>query len=58
VFHPAAFRDVPPGTRLKLFPWAYAWVDAGRVTGEHYHGAWDNVGTAEQLAALERRLAT
>lgn len=58
VFHPRAFGDVPAGTRLKLFPWAYALVDEGRVTGEHYRGPWDNVGTAEQLADLERRLAT
>jgi MurNAc alpha-1-phosphate uridylyltransferase len=58
VFHPEPFRELARGTRLKLFPWAYGMVDAGRVSGEHYHGAWDNVGTAEQLAALERRLAT
>lgn len=56
VFHPVAFRDIPPGTRARLFPWAYALVDAGRVSGEVYRGAWDNVGTAEQLAALDRRI--
>ena len=56
VYHPLMFRDVAPGTWLKLFPWAYRFVDEGRVSGEHYHGAWDNVGTAEQLAALDRRL--
>jgi N-acetyl-alpha-D-muramate 1-phosphate uridylyltransferase len=58
VFHPRAFTGVAAGARLKLFPWAYALVDEGRVTGERYRGPWDNVGTAEQLAALERRLAT
>jgi MurNAc alpha-1-phosphate uridylyltransferase len=58
VFHPAAFRDIPRGTHLKLFPWAYRFVDQGRVTGERYTGAWDNVGTPEQLAALDRRLAS
>jgi MurNAc alpha-1-phosphate uridylyltransferase len=57
VFHPGLFRDVVPGTWLKLFPWAYRFVDEGRVTGERYAGAWDNVGTAEQLAALDRRLS-
>ncbi len=57
VFHPALFRDLVPGTWLKLFPWAYPLVDAGRVTGEHFQGAWDNVGTLEQLAALDRRLS-
>jgi len=57
VFHPSLFRDIVPGTWLKLFPWLYRFVDEGRVTGEHYRGAWDNVGTADQLAALDRRLS-
>ena len=58
VFHPALFHGIAPGTTLKLFPWAYRFVDAGRVTGEHYRGPWDNVGTPEQLAALDRRIAS
>ena len=56
VFHPALFEGIEPGTRLSLFPWAYRFVEAGRVTGERYAGAWDNVGTPEQLAALDCRL--
>jgi MurNAc alpha-1-phosphate uridylyltransferase len=57
VFHPALFADVAPGTWLKLFPWAYRFVDEGRVTGERFAGTWENVGTPQQLAALDRRLA-
>ena len=57
VFHPSLFRDIVPGTWLKLFPWAYRFVEEGRVGGEHYQGAWDNVGTIDQLAALDRRLS-
>jgi MurNAc alpha-1-phosphate uridylyltransferase len=57
VFHPRIFRDIAPGTRLKLFPWMYRFVEEGRVTGERHSGPWDNVGTAEQLAALDRRLS-
>jgi MurNAc alpha-1-phosphate uridylyltransferase len=57
VFHPALFAGIAPGTWLKLFPWAYRFVDEGRVTGEHFRGEWDNVGTPAQLAALDRRLA-
>ena len=56
VFHPLLFRDLGPDTWLKLFPWMYQFVDAGRVTGEHYRGPWDNVDTEAQLAALDRRL--
>ena len=57
IYHPAMFEAIAPGTWLKLFPWAYGFADEGRVSGEHYRGLWDNVGTAEQLAALDRRLA-
>jgi len=57
VFHPMLFADIAPGTWLKLFPWAYRFVDAGRVGGEHFRGEWDNVGTPAQLAALDRRLS-
>jgi len=56
VFHPRMFDGIEPGTWLKLFPWAYRFVEEGRVTGERYAGHWDNVGTVEQLAALDRRL--
>jgi N-acetyl-alpha-D-muramate 1-phosphate uridylyltransferase len=57
VFHPGLFAGVAPGTRLKLFPWAYTFVDEGRVTGEHFRGTWDNIGTPAQLEALDRRLS-
>jgi MurNAc alpha-1-phosphate uridylyltransferase len=56
VFHPALFSGIAPGTHLKLFPWAYRFVDEGRVTGERFEGAWENLGTPAQLADLDRRL--
>lgn len=58
LFHPSLFRGVAPGTKLPLFPWAYRLVDEGRVSGELFPGCWDNVGTAEQLAALDERLSS
>lgn len=57
VFHPRPFRDLAPGTRVRLFPWFYDFVDAGRVSGERFDGEWDNIGTPAQLAALDRRLS-
>ena len=57
VFHPALFGEVTPGTWLRLFPWAYRFVDEGRVGGEHFRGEWDNLGTPAQLEALDRRLS-
>jgi MurNAc alpha-1-phosphate uridylyltransferase len=56
-FHPGIFRDVPRGSALRMFPWAYGFVDQGRVSGEHFCGEWDNIGTPEQLSALDRRLS-
>ena len=56
VFHPRMFDGIEPGTWLKLFPWAYRFVEEGRVTGERYFGEWDNIGTPAQLADLDRRL--
>lgn len=55
VYAPRLFAGLTP-VRRALFPWLYGAADAGRVTGEHFRGAWDNVGTAAQLAALDRRL--
>ena len=57
VFHPALFRDLAPGTHLRLFPWAFRFVDEGRVSGERFDGLWDNIGTPDQLRALDARLA-
>ena len=56
VFHPTLFAGIPAGTHLKLFPWAYRFVDEGRVTGERFEGDWENIGTPAQLAELDRRL--
>jgi MurNAc alpha-1-phosphate uridylyltransferase len=56
VFHPSFFGAIAPGARLRMFPYGYRYVDEGRVTGELFRGAWDNVGTPGQLAALDRRL--
>jgi MurNAc alpha-1-phosphate uridylyltransferase len=56
LFQPSIFRAIERGTWLKLFPWAYRHVEAGEVSGERYDGPWDNVGTPDQLQALDRRL--
>lgn len=53
VFHPALFAGQPRQQSWKLFPWLYAAAEAGRVSGEVFSGPWHNVGTPEQLAALD-----
>ena len=57
VYHPKLFEGLAGGTPLRLFPWAYRFVEEGRVTGEHYRGPWDNLGTPEQIAALNHALS-
>ncbi len=56
VFHPEIFRVLPPGEKRALFPWLYQFVDSGQVTGELYQGRWENIGTPEQLQALDALL--
>ena len=56
VFHPRLFDGLEAHRVLALFPWAYRYSDDGQIGGEVFHGAWDNIGTADQLAALDRRL--
>jgi N-acetyl-alpha-D-muramate 1-phosphate uridylyltransferase len=53
---PRLFAAEQPGKR-KLFPWLYRAVEAGRVSGEHHAGRWYNVGTPEDLRALDAELS-
>ena len=56
VFHPRVFGALPRFKAHRLFPWAYALADTGRMTGSRFDGAWHNVGTPEQLVALDLQL--
>ena len=56
LFSPSLFKDVPV-VFSKLFPWFYRFIDEGRVTGEVFHGFWENVGTPEALEKLAQREA-
>jgi MurNAc alpha-1-phosphate uridylyltransferase len=53
---PRLFAGEAPGRR-KLFPWLYRAAEAGRVSGEHHAGRWYNVGTPDDLRALDAELA-
>ena len=46
-----------PGTRAPPAPLWRAAADNDRIAGELYHGIWQDVGTAERLAALDALLA-
>lgn len=55
VYSPVLFQDLIPGKRplLKLLR---TWITQGIVTGTYLSSAWWNLGTPEQLAALEQML--
>lgn len=57
VYDAALFRELPRGVKFKLLPLLLEWISAGRVSGELYEGAWENVGTPEDLARLDAALA-
>ncbi|GMU44133.1 MAG: nucleotidyltransferase family protein [Xanthomonadales bacterium] len=51
VYRPQLVAHYPPG-RYGLAPILREAIDFGVVSGEHYQGAWSDVGTPERLAAL------
>lgn len=55
-WHPRLFVGLVAGEKKKLFPWANALVDARRVSAEHHHGVWENMGTPQQLDAMDRKI--
>ena len=56
VYDTSLFRELPRGVKLRLLPLFERWIAAGRVSGELYTGPWANVGTPDDLAALDALL--
>jgi MurNAc alpha-1-phosphate uridylyltransferase len=56
VYDTRMFRDLAPGTRRALTPYYRETIAARRASGELYEGRWENVGTPEQLKALDLAL--
>jgi len=46
------FEGIAPGSHAALAPLLYAGMRLRRIGAEVYRGRWENVGTPEQLAAL------
>ena len=57
VYHPALFAPIAPGAKQQLATVLREPMARGRVSGEHYHGLWVDVGTPERLAELDQLLA-
>ncbi|QOT77058.1 N-acetylmuramate alpha-1-phosphate uridylyltransferase MurU [Cupriavidus basilensis] len=47
------FTAIAPGQKVAMTPYYRAAVAAGLASGERFDGAWENVGTPAQLAALD-----
>jgi len=56
VYHRALFADTVAGEKAPLAPLLRLAIEAGRVSGEHYAGRWEDVGTPARLAALDEEL--
>lgn len=56
VYRPSLFADVPGGSKAKLAPLLRAAMNQRRLGGEIHTGQWEDVGTPERLAALDRQL--
>jgi MurNAc alpha-1-phosphate uridylyltransferase len=56
IYHRDLFRGSRPG-RFPLAPLLRTAMESGRVSGEHYTGAWRDIGTPERLDELDRALS-
>jgi MurNAc alpha-1-phosphate uridylyltransferase len=56
VLKPALVEPVKPGEKAPLAPLLYAAAARGLLGGELYQGLWQDVGTVERLAELEKLL--
>lgn len=57
VYRPEMFTGIQAGTHAKLAPILRDYADRGQLGGELYRGEWHNLGTPEQLAALNSPLS-
>ena len=56
VYAPRLFGGIPAKAKVALAPLLRKAMAAERVSGEHYHGRWHDIGTAERLQALDTEL--
>jgi MurNAc alpha-1-phosphate uridylyltransferase len=56
LFRADLFRDIVPGTKLAMRPKLEEALDADMLLGKVWDKPWFNIGTPEQLAALQQRV--
>lgn len=57
-FRPELFAEVPNGQKARLAPLLDSAISRERLSGEHFRGYWEDVGTPERLARLNTELLT
>lgn len=55
IYQPALFASVASGQPAKLAPILRSAMISLQVSGEHFQGAWHDIGTPERLAALNKQ---
>jgi MurNAc alpha-1-phosphate uridylyltransferase len=55
-YHPALFTGIARGDKRRLAAQLAQPIAEGRVTGEHFRGDWNDVGTPQRLAELDARV--
>ena len=53
LYRTTLFSELPRGRKLRMLPLYRAWIGRGWASGERYAGTWANVGTPDELAALD-----
>jgi len=56
VYDARLFASCPRNVKLRMLPLFNAWIASGLASGERYDGAWANVGTPDDLHALDAQL--
>ncbi len=55
-YRPELFAGIAPMTKAKLAPLLRAAMAQGQVSGEHFSGRWEDVGTPQRLTDLDKEL--
>jgi len=55
-YHPALFAGITRGEKSRLAAQLATPIAEGCVSGEHFRGRWNDVGTPQRLADLDARL--
>ncbi len=56
LYRPSLFTNIPRGSKAALAPMLREQIALGKVSGEHHHGAWVDVGTPQRLTQLDQQL--